>query len=121
MSKRTFSVFPIFAGADYKKAMVEFNQKFAAYEIELDKRVSKERQIKEKYEKQMKVYETELALEKKRQADFEKNQAAYFAQVKQAQQNMQSELAIVARAFEVTQLGTWNCDSPVSKPSGARG
>ena len=38
--------------------------------------------------KQMKVYETELALEKKRQADLEKNQAAYFAQVKQAQQNM---------------------------------
>ena len=50
MSKRTFSVFPIFEGADYKKAMVEFNQKFAAYEKELDKRISKEKKIKEKYE-----------------------------------------------------------------------
>ena len=117
--KKTFSVFPIFEGADYKKAMVEFNQKFTAYEIELDKRVSKERQIKDKYKKQMKVYETELAIEKKRQADFEKNQAAYFAQVKQAQKNAIG-IAIVARAFEVTQLGTWNCDSPVSKPNGAK-
>ena len=69
--------------------------------------------------KQMKVYETELALEKKRQADLEKNQAAYFAQVKQSQQNMIG-ISIVARAFEVTQFGTWNCDSPVSKPSGAK-
>jgi len=118
-SKRTFSVFPIFAGVDYKKAMVEFNQKFAAYEKELDKRISNEKKIKEKYEKQMKVYETELALEKKRQADFEKNQAAYFTQVKQAQNNV-AGISIVARAFEVTQFGTWNCDSPVSKPSGAR-
>ena len=118
-SKRTFSVFPIFAGADYKKAMVEFNQKFAAYEKELDKRISKEKEIKEKYEKQMKNYETEIAMEKKRQADFEKNQAAYFTQVKQAQNNV-AGISIVARAFEVTQFGTWNCDSPVSKPSGAK-
>ncbi len=29
-AKRTFSVFPIFEGADYKQAMVEFNQKFTA-------------------------------------------------------------------------------------------
>ena len=118
-AKRTFSVFPIFEGADYKKEMVEFNSKFAAYEKELDKRIAKEKKIKEKYEKQMKVYENELALEKKRQADLEKNQAAYFAQVKQSQQNLIG-ISIVARAFEVTQLGTWNCDSPVSKPSGAR-
>ena len=118
-AKRTFSVFPIFEGADYKKAVVEFNSKFAAYEKELDKRISKEKKIKEKYEKQMKVYETELALEKKRQADLEKDQAAYFAQVKQSQQNMIG-ISIVARAFEVTQLGTWNCDSPVSKPKGTK-
>ena len=118
-AKRTFSVFPIFEGADYKKAMVEFNQKFTAYEKELDKRISKEKNIKEKYEKQMKIYETELAMEKKRQADFEKNQAAYFAQVKQDQKNILG-INIVARAFEVTRFGTWNCDSPVSKPSGAK-
>ena len=29
-------------------------------------------------------------------------------------------ISIVARAFEVTQLGTWNCDSPVPKPSGTK-
>jgi len=118
-AKRTFSVFPIFEGADYKQAMVEFNQKFTAYEKELDKRISKEENIKEKYEKQMKIYESELAMEKKRQADFEKNQAAYFAQVKQDQKNILG-INIVARAFEVTRFGTWNCDSPVSKPSGAK-
>ena len=49
-AKRTFSVFPIFEGADYKKAIVEFNSKFATYEKELDKRIAKEKKIKEKYE-----------------------------------------------------------------------
>jgi hypothetical protein len=118
-AKKTFSVFPIFEGTDYEKAMVEFNQNFSTYEKELDKRISNEKKIQEKYEKQMKLYESELALEKKRQADFEKNQATYFAQVKQAQKNIVG-ISIVARAFEVTQFGTWNCDSPVSKPSGAK-
>ena len=118
-AKRTFSVFPIFEGTDYKKAMEEFNQNFSTYEKELGQRISQEKKIKEKYERQMKLYESELALEKKRQADFEKNQAAYFAQVKQDQKNILG-INIVARAFEVTQFGTWNCDSPVSKPSGAK-
>ena len=118
-AKKTFSVFPIFEGTDYKKAMEEFNQNFSTYEKELDQRISNEKTIQEKYKKQMKLYESELALEKKRQADFEKNQAAYFAQIKQAQKNIVG-ISIVARAFEVTQFGTWNCDSPVSKPSGAK-
>ena len=118
-AKKTFSVFPIFEGTDYEKAMVEFNQNFSTYEKELDKRISNEKKTQEKYEKQMKLYESELSLEKKRQADFKKNQATYFAQVKQAQKNIVG-ISIVARAFEVTQFGTWNCDSPVSKPSGAK-
>ena len=45
-AKRTFSVFPIFEGRDYKKAMVEFNQKFLTYEKELGQRISKEKKNK---------------------------------------------------------------------------
>jgi hypothetical protein len=115
--KKTFSVFPIFEGADYKKEMVEFNQKFAIYEKELDKRIAEEEKVKEKLKKQMDLYETALATESSRKAAFEINQAAYFAQVKEAQKN-NAGIQVVARAFEVTRFGTWNCDSPVAKPSG---
>ena len=115
--KKTFSVFPIFEGADYKKEMVEFNQKFAIYEKELGKRIAEEEKVKEKLKKQMDLYETALAIESSRKAAFEINQAAYFAQVKEAQKN-NAGIQVVARAFEVTRFGTWNCDSPVAKPSG---
>ena len=118
-AKRTFSVFPIFEGTDYKRAMEEFNQKFAAYEKELDKRISKEKKIKEKLKKQMLLYETALALEKKKQVEFEANQAAYYAKAKDAHKNSIA-INVVARAFNVTRFGAWNCDSPIAKPSGAR-
>jgi len=118
-AKKTFSVFPIFEGADYKKAMAEFNQKFSVYEKELDKRISKEEKVKAKLKKQMELYETALAVEKKRQAEYETNQAVYFAQAKEAQKNS-AGINVVARAFNVTQFGTWNCDSPVAKPSGKK-
>ena len=39
--------------------------------------------------------------------------------MKEAQKNI-AGIQLVARAFEVTRFGTWNCDSPVSKPSGAK-
>ena len=118
-AKRTFSVFPIFEGADYKKAMVEFKQNFSMYEEELDRRKAKEEKVKEKLKKQMDLYETALATESSRKAAFEINQAAYFAKAKEAQKN-NAGIQVVARAFEVTRFGTWNCDSPVSKPSGAK-
>ena len=118
-AKRTFSVFPIFEGADYKQAMEEFNQNFSMYKKELDKRIAEEKKVKEKLMKQMDLYETALAAESSRNAVFEINQAAYFAQAKEAQKNSKG-IQLVARAFEVTRFGTWNCDSPVSKPSGAK-
>ena len=117
--KKTFSVFPIFEGTDYKNAMEEFNQNFSIYKKELDKRKAEEEIVKEKLKKQMDLYETALAAESSRKAAFEKNQAAYFAQVKEAQKN-NAGIQVVARAFEVTRFGTWNCDSPVDKPSGAK-
>ena len=116
-AKKTFSVFPIFEGADYKKAFEEFKQNFSMYEKELDKRIAEEEKVKEKLKKQMDLYETALATESSRKAAFEINQAAYFAKVKEAQKN-NAGIQVVARAFEVTRFGTWNCDSPVAKPSG---
>ncbi len=118
-AKKTFSVFPIFEGTDYKRAMKEFNQNFSTYEIELDKRITKEEKINEKLKKQMLLYETALSLEKKKQLEFEANQAAYYAKAKDAHKNSIA-INVVARAFNVTRFGTWNCDSPISKPSGAR-
>lgn len=118
-AKSTFSVFPIFEGDNYKKAMVKFNKNFSIYKKELDRRKAEEEIVKEKLKKQMDLYETALAAERTRKAAFEKNQAAYFAQVKETQKN-KAGIQVVARAFEVTRFGTWNCDSPVDKPSGAK-
>ena len=118
-TKKTFSVFPIFEGTHYNRAMKEFNQNFSAYEIELDKRITNEEKIKDKLKKQMDLYETALAIERRRKAAFEINQEAYYAQTKEAQKNSKG-IQVVARAIEVNQFGTWNCDSPISKPSGTK-
>ena len=118
-TKTTFSVHPVFSGADFEKAVAEFEQKFSVYEKELEKRVTQEEKVREKLKKQMELYENILAEENKKKAEYEANLTASFEQSKDLNKNLIG-IHVVARAFEVTQFGTWNCDSPISKPSGQK-
>lgn len=106
-------VFPVFEGKNYEQALATFNKQFDGYESKLEKRKTDEANA-----------EKELAVKKKA---FEEARAKLAEEAKVRRDKMMASQNAVStstlnmqRIFSITRFGTWNCDSPVKRPSGAR-
>lgn len=117
-ANRTYLVHPVFEGKNLEIAMNNFKKDFSQYTKELDNRKAEEEELKQKYAKQLVAWEKAQVEIQKRQAEADA-QNKYNMELWKAQQKNEQVKNVVARAFNVTQFGTWNCDSPIPKPSGA--
>jgi hypothetical protein len=108
--ERLFKVQPVFKGEDLAKANKVFEQKFAEYSKKLDVRKTEEAQKQKEFEEaKAKWEEAKARLEAQQKA---------MAEARESNAQMNKQSAKIYRTFEVTRFGTWNCDTPVSPPSG---
>jgi hypothetical protein len=100
-------VYPVFEGKDYETAMKDFENKFAKYNVVLDKRKADEKRIEEEY--QAKIAALKLQQEKleREWAEAEKNRY----------KSLDTEQK-VARMFAINHFGVYNCDDPSAYPRG---
>lgn len=101
-AKKTFSVFPVFSGADLDIAMNNFNKSFQKYENELNKKIEKEQLAKENYENQL--------------AKWEKAKDKSISKIEASLND--GKPSILARVLNATSFGIWNIDKYVSFPKG---
>ncbi len=111
-AKKIFLVHPVFSGNDYKKAMALFEQKFKVYEKDLKKKEAEEAELKALYEEKVMAWEKEV-----REQERIKKARQEAAKIDQMNNNAGS---VMARAFNVTNFGTWNCDKATTKPQGEK-
>ncbi len=104
--KKEILVKPVFEGENYEKALADFNKNFETYEKRLTKRKEDEKREAAKLEKQREEYLANLS---KRQKE----------QMQLAKQTAKADL-VMNRIFKINRVGTWNCDSPVPRPTGPR-
>lgn len=100
-------VYPVFEGKDYETAMKDFENKFAKYNVVLDKRKADEKRIEEEYQ-------AKIAALKLQQEKLEREWAA-------AEKNKYKSLDTeqkVSRMFMINHFGVYNCDDPSAYPRG---
>ena len=114
--KKTLRVHPVYEGANYAKAMAQFDRKFDKYKKELKEKQKEEARLKKSYEEKLATWQAAKAAEAKAIAEMKEKQ---MAQLKVQMENDQVKRTI-SRAFEIDKFGTWNCDSPVPQPSGMK-
>ncbi len=107
-TKKTFSVFPIFNGADLNLAMKKFDKQLESYNKELQNRKTKETEAKTDFEKKLQQWE-------KAKYDFYEQEMA-----KKNQVANQAKLTIVAKVLKVERFGVWNLDCGIALPNGAK-
>lgn len=110
-------VHPVLEGADLKKAQQQFEDDFKTYQTKLDERLAAEAEAKAYYEKKKKLYEEQLKLQKQRELKLQEQQkiAEQKALLFNKNQTVKNKFTTT---FKIKNFGTWNCDSPVSPPSG---
>lgn len=111
-------VYPTLSGADYDKAQVAFESKFAEYKKLEAKRLADEQKLKEEFEAKQKAY---LAQQKQLSEDLIKEQIKFRIEQekKLAEQfaNMGNQQR-VTRIFQVSNFGYYNSDCPANMPQG---
>jgi hypothetical protein len=112
----TFLLHPVFSPAGYETAMVIYNNKYREYENLLNEKKEEERIKEEAYQ----------ALLKKQEEEKKKQEEVYQAQLKkQAYEKFNKDLktdlssAVSFYCLTIKSFGTYNCDSPNSRPQGA--
>ncbi len=106
--KKQVTVYPVFEGADYDRALKLFEEKNKEY-------LSKVEQKKELEKKKQEDYKQLIENVKKEQEKMKKESDAMLKQMKD-ENNKQQELwalrANVTREFTIRNFGVWNCDNP---------
>jgi phage-related protein len=100
-------VTPVLVGKNYEKAMAEYNQRLADYQVNIKEKEAKLNDLKQNFEKE-KAFEREMA--KKSTAEKVEMYRA------NGQNDMASEEILkdqVINHFKVTSMGMWNCDRPL--------
>lgn len=101
------SVYPVFAGENYTKAMEAFTKKFETYSKQLNERKQDEKEKREAYERQLAEIKAENERIKKERALQAKNAIKINKTTQQ-----------IYRVFSIYQFGTHNCDTPIKWPKG---
>lgn len=110
----TFIVYPVYKGENYDVAVKMYDQKYQQYQETLAQRKAEEKRKREEYQARL----AELKQQQlQRQKAWEEQQKAMMERQRQAQLTAQSKQKIY-RAVQVSQFGTWNCDTPVKLPKG---
>ena len=106
--KKQVTVYPVFEGVDYDKALKLFEEKNKEY-------ISKVEEKKELEKKKQEEYRQLVENVKKEQEKMKKESDAMLKQMKD-ENNKQQELwalrANVTREFTIRNFGVWNCDNP---------
>ena len=105
-SKESLLVKPILKGEDLAKE----KEIFSKYSQKLEIKIAKEKDLEQKLAEAKIRYQQEL----KRQEETRIIREKMAKQVKK--QALYKD--IIIRSFDVTQFGTWNCDSPIKQPKG---
>ena len=98
---------PVLTGADFQKAMAEFNQSFAKYEVALEDR---ERQLQSARETLLREINKRKRLAK---MNYDKRIATLKAQGKNNKVSEEMIKHRIVNTFTATKLGIWNCDRPL--------
>jgi hypothetical protein len=112
---KVFEVIPVLEGKDLKLAQEQYTKKYKEYQGKFNARVKEEKE--------------KIALEKDKQAKWEKLAAENHRTYNENMQVMANTTAstdrfvnsthqLVTRAFQVSKFGYWNCDNPKSEPKG---
>lgn len=104
-------VIPVFEGKDLEQAIEMYKQQLAIYNQKLKERNDAEKLIRQQLIAKQKELEAQRLMTEEQLAE----------KAKQRRENANSAIAvneIITRSFGVTKFGTWNCDSPVSRPKG---
>ena len=100
-------VYPVFEGKNFEKAKKDYQDKFAKYNVVLEKRKTDEKQIEAEYQAYL------LAL-KKQQEDLERK---WKNRMDEQFKQMSTEEK-VKRTFAINSFGVYNCDNPSKFPEG---
>ena len=104
-------VYPVLEGEVYENAMSVFESNYKLYNAKLKERLAEEERKRiALIEKQEKLAADKLL---KEEQIYKINSAI----IQRANEATKTRSAIT-RAFNITQFGTWNCDSPISPPKG---
>lgn len=112
---KVFEVMPVLEGKDLKIAQEQYNKKFKEYQ--------------DKYKARVKEEKDKIAVEKAKQAKWEKlaaenhrvyneNLVAMATNTESTDRFVNSTHQIVTRAFKVSKFGYWNCDNAKAEPKG---
>ncbi len=107
-TKYDIVVYPVFEGKNYDVAMKDYQDKFAKYNVTLEKRKVEEKKIEE-------AYQAQIASLKKQQEDLERK----WAEQQANQFKLMSNQEKVQRMFALNSFGIFNCDRPSAYPKGA--
>jgi len=110
----TWVVYPVFEGDDLEAAMDVFKEKNKAYREKLKIRKQEEKVARELYEARKEAYKAQQAAYLERL----KERARQYAEAERVREKRFMTMQKATRAFAITRLGTWNCDSPVPRPRG---
>lgn len=105
-----FKAQPVFEGEDLEQAKKVFEEKFKDYSKKLEEKQKEEAQKLAEYEEAKQQWED---AKKKYEAEMKARQ-----QREENKKRMFDNTQKMYRTFNVTNFGTWNCDSPVKPPSG---
>lgn len=113
-------VYPALIGADYDKALKNYESKFMDYKNLVAKREADEKKLKEEFEAKQKAYAEE---EKKLTAEMLKERIRYQKEMNESlskqMQSMNSQVK-VTRIFNLSNFGICNSDCPASMPQGEK-
>lgn len=112
-------VYPALTGADYDKALKNYESKFADYKSLVAKRESDEKRLKEEFESKQAAY---LADMKRLTEERVKENIRYWKEQEaklNEQYNSMGNQEKVVRIFQVSQFNVFNSDCPNSLPKGA--
>lgn len=119
-AKKNILVFPVFEGKNYTQAMATFNEKFDDYSQKLSERKNEEEKAEKELKEKKKAYEEALAERERRQKEYLASLSDDQRKIAKANLLASKLNRKINRIFSVNRFGTWNCDSPVSRPSGVK-
>ncbi len=110
-------VYPVLSGDDFEKAQKSYDEKFAAYENLLTKRVNDEKKLIAEMQTKQSAY---LAEQAKKQKEYDEEKARMREQNELSSNfNSMSIQVKATRIFNVSQFGIYNSDCPHPVPEGA--